>query len=325
LVFLKKILILEEEAVVEKSSTLAVMFADIAQSTQIYDKIGNAAAFSLISTCVQVIIDVCNANSGTLIKTIGDEIMYTFPTAEAAVIAAKLLQPALDNIPKSQIGGFYPPDIYVGLDFGPVIEKDSDVFGDSVNVAARMVKLAKRRQIFVTSQIIEALPDEYREHCRIVDSVILKGKSEAVPVYEIVWEKALMTMSVTLSGETEPLIRQRLILQFAGKNFEINDKCSVVTIGRLDQNHITLDDSRISRFHARIEFRKDKFFIVDQSTNGTHIKNDSNESILLRRDELQLGSCGIIDLCRSAVDSSSATAIVFYSEFYANPPLEKEQ
>ena len=79
----------------ENTVSLAILFADIAQSTRLYDSVGNTAAHALISACIEVMRGVCVTNNGTVIKTIGDEIMCSFPTAEDAVKAARELQPAI--------------------------------------------------------------------------------------------------------------------------------------------------------------------------------------------------------------------------------------
>ncbi|NCB40093.1 MAG: adenylate/guanylate cyclase domain-containing protein, partial [Erysipelotrichia bacterium] len=78
----------------ETTASLAVMFADIAQSTSLYDKIGDTAAHALISACIAAMTEVCVSHRGTIVKTIGDEIMCIFPTAEDAVGAAMTLQSA---------------------------------------------------------------------------------------------------------------------------------------------------------------------------------------------------------------------------------------
>lgn len=306
----------------DTSNFLAMMFADIAQSTKLYDKIGNAAAYALISSCVAVMAKVCETNGGTVIKTIGDEIMCSFPTARNAVDAAMLMQATVDAMTEAELSGYYAPDIYVGIDYGPVIEENADVFGDAVNVAARMVKLAKRRQIVTTRDLVEALPPEYAESCRCIESVMVKGKSEEISVYEIIWEKEKLTVALKGSDEGRSLIRQRLELSFGEKKFEVSELQTTLTIGRLDHNDLVVADNRVSRFHARIEYRKDKCFIIDQSTNGTYITNECGTTVLLRRDEMQLGDSGIIDLCCEQSSSSSPTAIFYSANFYQTPELQ---
>lgn len=306
----------------ETTTALAIMFADIAQSTKLYDKIGNAAAHALISSCIAVMSGVCVAHSGTIVKTIGDEIMCTFPTAKDAVDAAMRMQAALDKIPESDLSGYYSPDIYVGIDYGPVIQENADVFGDAVNVASRMVKMAKRRQIVTTRQVVDTLPQDYSEYCRCIDNVMVKGKSEELAVYEIVWEKEKITVALKSSGEGKSLIKLRLRLQFGEKKFEVSDARPAISIGRLDHNDIIVDDNRVSRFHARIEYRKDKYFIIDQSTNGTYVTEDGADTVLVQRDELQLGNSGMLDLCSEKPSRSSATAIIYTTSYYKS--LESE-
>lgn len=292
------------------------MFADIAQSTKLYDKIGNTAAHALISSCINVMSEVCAAHSGTIVKTIGDEIMCTFPTAKDAVDAAMRMQAALDKIPEADPAGYYSPDIYVGIDYGPVIQENADVFGDAVNVAARMVKMAKRRQIVTTQPVVDALPQDYSEYCRCIDNVLVKGKTEELAVYEIVWEREKITVALKSSGEGRSPIKHRLKLQFGEKQFEVSDSRPAISIGRLDHNDIVVDDNRVSRFHARIEYRKDKYFIIDQSTNGTYVTEDGSETVLIQRDELQLGNSGLLDLCSEKPSHSSLTAITYTTSYF---------
>ena len=302
----------------ESSVSLAILFADIAQSTKLYDKIGNTAAHALISSCIAVMTKVCNANEGRVIKTIGAEVMCSFPTAKNAVDAAIAMHAAVDAIPESELYGHYSPDIYVGIDYGPVIVENEDVFGDSVNVASRMVKMAKRRQIMTTPDVVGALPPEYGEYFRCVDKVMVKGKSEEFSVYEIVWEKEKLTVALNSGGEGKSLIRPRLEIICGNKHFEVSEARPTITIGRLDHNDLVVDDNRVSRFHARIEYRKDKFFIVDQSTNGTYVTNECGTTVLVQRDEMQLGDNGIIDLCNEQVSDSSLTAILYSTKYYSS-------
>ena len=292
------------------------MFADIAQSTKLYDKIGNTAAHALISSCIAIMSEVCIAHNGIIVKTIGDEIMCSFPTAKDAVDAAMRMQAALDKIPGADLADYYSPDIYVGIDYGPVIQENADVFGDAVNVAARMVKIAKRRQIVTTCPVVDALPKDYSEYCRCIDNVLVKGKSEELAVYEIIWEKEKITVALKSSGEGRSPIKHRLKLQFGEKQFEVSDSRPAISIGRLDHNDIVVDDNRVSRFHARIEYRKDKYFIIDQSTNGTYVTEDGSETVLIQRDELQLGNSGLLDLCSEKPSRSSLTAITYTTSYF---------
>jgi adenylate cyclase len=296
----------------QKPVIMAILFADIAQSTKIYEKIGNGAAQRLIAVCFAALTDVCMLHNGTVIKTIGDEIMCIFPTAGDAVDAAMEMQSAIDNIPPSELSGQHAPDIYVGIHYGPVIEEKKDVFGEAVNVAARMVRIAKQRQIITTSQIVDALPPIYSDCVRCIDKTAVKGKSKELFIYEIIREKESMTLMLKAFNEPEPVIKQHLELIFNNVAFEVSDTHPVAALGRQYQNDVVVNDSRVSRFHARIEYRKDKYFLIDQSTNDTYVAEHGMDAVLLKRDEIQLDGSGVIDLCNEGTPLSP-TAITIQS------------
>jgi len=119
---------------------MAVLFADVADSTQLYEVLGDTSAFSAVRDVITMLKAITTSCGGRVVKTIGDGLMCVFPSADSAAGAAgdMLLQvaqrPPMDN-GKSLA-------IRVGFHFGPVIEESNDVFGDSVNIAARMAELA---------------------------------------------------------------------------------------------------------------------------------------------------------------------------------------
>ena len=303
----------------QKPAIMAILFADIAQSTQIYEKIGNAAAQRLIAICLAALTDVCMLHNGMVIKTIGDEIMCTFPTARDAIDAAMEMQSAIESIPPSELSGHHAPNIYVGIHYGPVIEEKKDVFGEAVNVAARMVGIAKQRQIITTRQIVDALPHGYSDCVRCIDKTTVKGKSEELFIYEVICEKETMTVMLKAFPEAKPASKQRLELIFNDTTFEVSDTHPVATLGRQDQNDVVVNDSRVSRFHARIEYRKEKYILIDQSTNGTYVAEHGMDAVLLMRDEIQLDGSGVIDLCNEGT-ALSPTAI-HYTVTWGNPML----
>ena len=71
-----------------KTTNLAILFADISGSTRLYEILGDVAARTKVADCLELLTAVITRHDGTVIKTIGDEIMCTFPTSEAAATAA---------------------------------------------------------------------------------------------------------------------------------------------------------------------------------------------------------------------------------------------
>jgi len=129
------------------SRNLVVMFADIAASTRLYDTLGNAEAQATIDRVIGIVRRICESGNGRVVKTIGDEVMASFPDAETAALAAIEIE---QNVSRQRTSRGTPIAIHIGMESGPAIEDDGDVFGDCVNVAARLTDLAKGGQIFTS-------------------------------------------------------------------------------------------------------------------------------------------------------------------------------
>jgi len=278
-----------------RTENLAILFADVAKSTHLYEKLGDKTAQNLIGRCVAIMSDVTDRYRGRVVKTIGDEVMSTFPDANAAVDAAIEMHQSLEDITIENRPDFSPPNIYVGIHFGSVIAEAGDVFGDAVNVAARMVSLAKERQIVATEETISLLSSEHQSSVRCIDKTMIKGKSGEVNIYEVIWERHDVTVMVDTSMASVTQ-RAHLELTFMGQSLTIDEAHPVATLGRQPHNDVVVNSKLVSRSHDRIEYRRGKFFLIDQSTNGTFAVIQGKKSVSLRRDEAALLGHGIIRL-----------------------------
>ena len=154
------------------ATELAVFFADISASTRLYDTLGDARARTVVDECIGVMRDIVRRYSGRVIKTIGDEIMCVLPDARSGLLAASEMQTRIAGLPA--VSGAKRA-IRIGFHAGPVIEEESDVFGDTVNLAARMAALAKASQIITTRAVVEQLPRALRETTRRIAALSIKG------------------------------------------------------------------------------------------------------------------------------------------------------
>ena len=117
-----------------------VLFADVAGSTKLYDALGDTQAKAMVDECIGIMRAVVAQYGGRVIKTIGDEVMCVLPHADTGVLAGTDMQTRVAALP---IVSDVKRAIRVGFPFGPVIEENNDVFGDTVNLAARMAGLDK--------------------------------------------------------------------------------------------------------------------------------------------------------------------------------------
>src|SRR5690606_35430006 len=186
--------------------------------------------------------------------------------------------------------------IRVGMHFGPAILEGGDVFGDAVNVAARMAAQSKGGQIITTLTTVEKLSPMLRASTRFVDRAPIKGKKEDIEIYEIIWQEEDVTRMATglLSEEQRPQVRLRV--RYNDTTIELNKERSSIMMGRSQTCDLPINEKLASRQHVRIELRRDKFFIVDQSTNGTHVLIDGSDEAFLRREEMPLHGSGRISL-----------------------------
>lgn len=293
-----------------ETDTLAILFADIAKSTHLYEKLGNTVAQDLIATCLSLFEKVTHYFDGSVIKTIGDEIMCTFPTAQNAVEAAIEMNESLEDMPMPEGVTSAPPNIYVGIQYGNVIKEDGDVFGDAVNVAARMVALANQRQIITTKETIDELDQDLKNSANCIDKTIVKGKSGEMSIFEIVWEQHDVTVMMDDAVDS-PALRCRMELTIGNTFLEMDESRPSATLGRQLHNDIVVKDKGVSRSHARIEYNRGKFILIDQSTNGTFVLLQGKKKVHLRRDETTLLGHGVISLGKE-IEGEADTHIKYF-------------
>ncbi len=282
-----------------------ILFADIANSTRLYDQLGDEQARSLIALCLDVLITQTKAKRGRVVKTIGDEVMSTFSIPDQAMSAAILMQ---EEVRSNETLAAHYIQMRIGLHHGPVIEEKDDIFGDAVNIAARMVGQAKAGQIITNSLTLDLLDIRYQSKARLLEQTRVKGKKQPIGLYELSWgHPEELTMITTFSGKLTGNFRKQkaaMRLIFHNQQTVVNREHPVVTMGRDTTNTVVIKDPKVSRLHARIELRKDKFVLIDQSTNGTHLLRNDGQTALLRRDEIALPDEGVIGLGEKATQGS---------------------
>ena len=287
------------------TNQLTILFADIAGSTRLYDTFGHVKARQLISTCLSRLKEIAVENEGTVIKTIGDEVMCTFPTPNDAAEGARQMHEEISFDP-----GMIQANIHlrIGFHHGDVICEPGDVFGDAVNVAARMVELAKSDQIITNKETLALMKQALKRRARIVDRTLVRGKDDIMEINELIWGKPeQMTMS---NSFTEQMIasltsdKDFLQIRYLQNRILVDRERPILTMGRGVANHLIVDDPMVSRMHARIELQRNRFMLIDESTNGTFLKASKAAPIFLRRDIVQLEGEGFIGLGQKIVEDT---------------------
>jgi hypothetical protein len=284
-----------------------VLFADIAGSTRLYEQLGDAKALATVNQCLELAANSSAGYGGRLVKTIGDEVMVVFPTADQAAAAAAEIQGRMAELGRTT--GLRLA-FRIGFHVGGAIEQEGDVYGDSVNTAARLVALAKGGQIILSEATAQAMSGFMRRKLRELDVVSVKGKEQDIRIVELVWNDATdLTMLVTSPVK----LGAGLELEYGTETFRLDAGTSVLTLGRADHNDVVIADRRASRDHARIERRHDKFALVDQSSNGTYVTFEGEREFMLHRQEIMLRGRGRLSFGHSsevdAADSMSFACV----------------
>lgn len=277
---------------VKKPENLAVLFADITGSTRLYEKLGNARAQKCVALCLKIMRESALGCGGRVVQTIGDEVLCVFPTASAATQAAAEMQ---SRVEMQELVSGMRLQIHVGLQFGPVLEKGPDIFGDCVNVAARMVKLAQPSQIIAGGECVQALNESMKAQTRVLDRLPVKGRQQEVDVYEVLWRQGedMTHMASRPPGPSSQTLLQ-LRLRHNGKEVVAGPGREQIRLGRESSSDVVIADRKASREHARIERRRDKFVLIDVSSNGTFVTFHGEPEMAVKREEVLLHGRGSI-------------------------------
>ncbi len=283
-----------------KEREVAIVFADVVGSTHLYEALGDDRARETVQRCLDIMKQATEQFGGTVIKTMGDEVMATFPSADDAMNAASQMQQGITNNPEMTVDGTHV-SIRIGCHFGPVLSQDRDIFGVAVSDASRMTSRAKAGQILITGVTVEQLSGEWKGLVRQIDVTTIRGRSEEVAVFEVLWqpeEATSMLPAVDVAPRRQPAVLQ---LQYGDQQLELKETgLKTATIGRADDNDLVVKGNLISRLHARIELARNRCMLIDESTNGTFVQRDDGEEFYVRRESIELTGSGVISLGRVA-------------------------
>lgn len=283
-----------------KETTLVTLFADVTDSSRLYATYGDEEARRIVSACLQLMSATVAECGGKLIKTIGDEIMCTFPDADAAGTASLQMQSGVREA--ADAGKLHSSiSIRIGFHAGPVIVEKGDVFGDAVNLAARMAGFSKAHQIVTTKATVDLFGPEMRAVARFMDQSVVKGQEGEFDLYELVWDADEATMAARKSKQPpRPDSSIQMCLRLGDHEVVVDRNHPSASMGRSKECDFAVSDALISRLHAKLNYHKGKFSLQDLSTNGTYVLFESGEQSFVRRDEMLLAGNGIISLGKTA-------------------------
>jgi len=294
-------------------SERTVLFADLRGSTSLYETLGNAEATSVVTHTVNTIARSVHPCGGTVIKTLGDGLMAVFDEPSQGIRAAQRMHDDLELLvdrgrERGASAGLRGLRLQVALARGEVVEMAGDCYGDAVNVAALLLDDAGDNETLVTAEVVSGLGPGQQRRFRNLDWLHLRGRAEPVRVHVMGGSRGADTMAAaTQFGGVGPTLEPEGVRLVWLDHDEVYDgERMPVVLGRSPQAHFRVEDSRVSRSHARLDWHGGAFQITDLSYNGTYVRfGQSGDVVSLRRKSCTLHGSGSIGLGGSPGDPTS--------------------
>lgn len=280
-----------------ETRNLGVVFADITESTALYQKLGDVPARNIVNACITLITGLLPRYQGRLVKTIGDEVMCVFPSADFAVLAASDMQAQVT----AHRPGNYPVALHIGLHYGPVLVEDDDVFGDTVNVAAYLTAAATADQILTTQATEQCLSAALKSTVRPIFQTVLKGAQEESRVFQVLWrtDRADQTDVNLYSDKVIPGDTGSLMVTLDEERIRVDQWRMGIVVGRAKGCDLLVTDPFASRKHFSIKLVRTHFYLFDHSINGSFVSLESGEEVHVLRREMLLDGTGQICVGRT--------------------------
>ena len=289
-----------------------VVFADLVGSTGIFERLGDETAGRFVTQLTGALSKTFEQHNGRVVKLLGDGLFVVFPAEGDALEACVAIQKRLQEKPVYPGGEGKPVQMQMGIESGEVVEIDGDCYGDAVNSAARLADLAGAEQILTTQRVREQLPALQQAQLRTLGPMYLRGKNEVTEVFRVEWQtrhdadETVMGVSMFKAAKAN-----QLELTALGQTLRLAPQGEKLTLGRATTASLSINDSRVSRVHATVEWRGGHFILGDASSFGTWVyMGNQTEPVVLRRTECYLVGQGQIALgCER--DAESAPLVTF--------------
>lgn len=290
-----------------------VVFTDLFGSTSAFEALGNARATQAVTQITTWIARIVESHGGRVVKMLGDGVLALFGDTRSAINAVVEMQRTHQKR-MTQIPPASRMPIRIGVASGDVEIVAGDCYGDAVNVAARLSDLSGPHQIWVNAAALDGANEADGVRFRLLGPISIRGRAEPCTVYQVDWQEDVASDFLTMQADLDPMLDAAQTDALGGqieltwidtvrtfKSFELP-----IHIGRVRQAEFVVNDPRVSRTHARIDWRNGSVMLVDVSSYGCWVRfSGAGSDLLLRREECVLHGRGEIALGSSFADLSA--------------------
>ncbi len=288
-----------------------ILLADISGSTPFYEAVGNAEAQRLISLELERLQAAIGNEDGVVVRKKGDDVLGYFDDSGQALRALRAILSATTDPALA---------VHAGLHYGQIVLADGDIFGQAVNLTARLAALANDGEALLSRSLFDLLSGSEAAELRSLGQIRLKGVGEPIDVFSFLADDsssqtrmaspAKRTGRRASSASTVPNVA--VVLTHDRESRTCREAESVL-IGRSTECSIVLPHPWISRKHAVVRVLDGKFILEDRSASGTYVSMDGGHEFLLRRESVVLTGSGTISpavrLAQSEADPISFETI----------------
>ncbi|MEE9335553.1 MAG: adenylate/guanylate cyclase domain-containing protein [Granulosicoccaceae bacterium] len=267
---------------------LAILFADIGESTSLYERLGDTEAHRQISLSLRLMGSAIVACNGKLLRTVGDSVLASFTHCDDAFYAARAIQQAHQSEMLS---------VRVGFHYGDVIPDKGDVYGTAVNIAARVASFARLNEITLSADACNRLTATNQASTALIDAIKLKGIETAMEIHRIEWQadRSANTVVASASDIKAYAMRKPIAkLDISGRQLLVDEATPLLEIGRDESNNLTLNADCVSRHHLQLRCKDGQILLIDNSTNGTFINREDYNPMFVRRETMVLEGSGLL-------------------------------
>lgn len=285
-----------------------VLFAEMLGNQRLAEKLGHAEAQRALDRARNRIMRSVDAHHGRPLLDRAHRLIAVFDKADDAVEAATDMQEKVRRLPP--VSGI-TLGLKIGLHCGDLRTGADEPGGSAVELAGRLAESARPGQALLTGELALHLTEGMRSLASAVLDAGFHHEGAEIPLFELFPQDGPEAAQPPEAAISIVQPRLRLVLRHRGIAHIVTEARPILLMGREEGNDIVVLDRRASRHHARIEWRRGAFFLIDQSSNGTFVRPDDEAELALKREEFALPGTGRIGCGFSIEEDSQGEAVAF--------------
>ncbi|MEQ8663318.1 MAG: FHA domain-containing protein [Gammaproteobacteria bacterium] len=273
---------------------IVVLSADVCGSTRLYETFGNDRARRDIALCLALLAEVAERHGGVIIGTVGDEVVCRFAHPRDAVEVGREMHQALRTASAARRFRCGTLMVRVAWHFGLAEWRDGVLTGATPRIQQQLIARARAEEVLVSGAALAALAPATRAAAQHLDTLASVVDGKPLEVYRLPWDDTADVTRFRPAPVPSQGVSQGLELLHGTQRLRLDAAHPHCSIGRDDGNDIATASRFTSRSHAAIDFRHGRFYLVDNSSNGTLVIAAGGTRELVHHEQGVLHGAGVL-------------------------------